>query len=193
MVKELTGGDPIRARRMREDFWEFRPTHTLMMATNHKPAIRGGDHGIWRRLKMVPFTVTVQGKEVDKAMPEKLRAEHPGILAWCVRGCLDWQIHGLDEPESILQATREYHEEQDRIGAFLAENVLECPHGEVKASDLYACYCQWAERGNEWKMTQTMFGIEMQERGFRTRKSGCNIYIGIMLRSHCSDRELGEL
>src|SRR5262245_11504483 len=95
MVKELTGGDRIRARRMREDFWEFSPTHTLMMGTNHKPKIRGTDRGIWRRIRLVPFTVTVDSLQEDRAMPEKLLAERPGILAWCVRGSLDWQARGL--------------------------------------------------------------------------------------------------
>ncbi len=90
LVKELTGGDKIRARRMREDFWEFSPTHSIVLATNHKPTVRGTDHGIWRRLRLLPFTVSIPDGQADKSMPEKLRAEAPGILAWLVP-----RLHGL--------------------------------------------------------------------------------------------------
>jgi putative DNA primase/helicase len=182
MVKELTGGDPIRARRMREDFWEFLPTHTLLMATNHKPLIRGSDNGVWRRLKLVPFPVSVEDKQADKAMPEKLQGEYPGILAWAVRGCLAWQRDGLEEPRGVQTATRQYRAEQDRIGSFLEEHAIEDPTAEVRASDLYARYCEWAKAGNEFVMSQTAFGTELQERGYTVRKSGCNWYQGIKLR-----------
>jgi putative DNA primase/helicase len=183
MVKELTGGDRIRARRMREDNWEFAPTHTLVMATNHKPVIFGTDGGIWRRLKLVPFGVSVAGPRDDKAMPDKLRAEYPGILAWCVRGCLEWQRVGLAEPEVVLDATGDYREEQDRVGAFLNEYIELDPGGQIKAGELYARYAEWAKAGNEFAITQTAFGTEMRERGFRVRKTmGCNWYRGIRLR-----------
>jgi putative DNA primase/helicase len=184
MVKELTGGDHIRARRMREDFWEFPPTHTLLMATNHKPLIRGNDNGIWRRLKLIPFTVSVTGKRAIKDMPERLRAEFPGILAWCVRGCLEWQKDGLDEPKGVRNATGDYRKEQDRLGAFLEENTIGDVNGKVQAGELYTRYKNWAERSNEFVMTLTAFGTEMQERGFEEPKKsgGYKWYSGIKLR-----------
>lgn len=182
MVKELTGGDAIRARRMYEDFWEFQPTHTLLMATNHKPIIHGSDRGIWRRLKLVPFTVSVEGNEADKAMPEKLEAELPGILAWCVRGCLEWQSKGLVEPAEVLDATQEYRREQDKIGAFLDENVVRKLNAKVRASDLYARYKHWAERCNERALSSTMFGLEMKERGYEQKTSNGKLYLDIELR-----------
>jgi putative DNA primase/helicase len=123
LVKELTGGDRIRARRMHENFWEFSPTHTFMFATNHKPGIRGTDNGIWRRVKLVPFTVSVADTEADKAMPDKLRGEAKGILAWCVRGCLEWQEQGLEPPGEVVEATASYRAEQDLIGSFLEQCV----------------------------------------------------------------------
>ncbi len=89
MVKDLTGSERIRARRMREDFWEFDPTHKIILASNHKPTVRGTDHAIWRRIRLVPFAVTIPESEQDKSLPGKLLTELPGILAWCVRGCLD--------------------------------------------------------------------------------------------------------
>jgi putative DNA primase/helicase len=182
MVKELTGGDPIRARRMREDFWEFLPTHTLIMATNHKPQIRGTDEGIWRRLKLIPFEVAVTGEQAIKDMSERLRAEYPGILAWWVRGCLEWQRKGLDAPSSVRDATQGYREEQDSLGTFLEERTVEVPTGGEKASYLYTRYAVWAEAGNEAVMNRTAFGLALKARGFESKKSnGCIVYQGIKL------------
>jgi putative DNA primase/helicase len=182
LVKELTGGDRIRARRMRENFWEFDPTHKLIIGTNHKPAIMGTDEGIWRRLRIVPFTVHVEGTAADKTMPEKLLAEGPGILAWCVRGCLDWQAQGLESPQCILDATGEYRGEQDVIGAFIAERAITGPATRCKASELYASYKAWAEANREQIVSQTEFGREMDRRGFQRLKSSVIYYLGIDLR-----------
>jgi putative DNA primase/helicase len=191
MVKELTGGDRIRARRMREDFWEFTPTHTLVMATNHKPAIRGTDNGIWRRLKLVPFTVALSDDQADKAMPEKLRAELPGILAWCVRGCQDWQREGLVPPQEVVEATSAYRAEQDVLGAFLDECTYSSPQMRTKAGELFARYRQWAESGSEHVMTLTTFGLAMQERGFEKRKSlGTIQYMGVGLRAENEEADI---
>jgi putative DNA primase/helicase len=181
MIKELTGGDRIRARRMREDFWEFAPTHTLIMATNHKPLVRGRDKGIWRRLKLVPFTVSAEGTNADLKMPEKLRAEFPGILAWCLRGCLNWQTHGMKEPEDIAEATLHYKAEQDTLGTFFEEHTTIAPQCRVKAGDLYGRYRSWAEARNERVMTQTEFGTAIEERGIEKKKSGTIWYLGIGL------------
>jgi putative DNA primase/helicase len=181
LVKELTGGDAIRARRMREDFWEFRPTHTLFMATNHRPQIRGRDNGMWRRLKLFPFTVTVDGARADKTMPEKLRSEFQGILAWCVRGCLEWQRRGLEAPDEVKDATESYRREQDVIGAFLEEFTVWGPKYRTRASELYARYKAWAEAGSEYVVTQTAFGLALQELGFEKRSSNGTWYLGIGL------------
>src|SRR5262245_12321485 len=106
---------------MREDFWEFPPTHKLILCTNHKPKVRGNDHAIWRRLRLVPFVVTFAEEQQDKQLPEKLRAEAEGILAWIVRGCLEWQRQGLGAAGAVDSATREYRSEQDVVSAFIAE------------------------------------------------------------------------
>lgn len=182
MVKELTGGDRIRARRMREDFWEFSPTHTLVMATNHKPTVLGSDKGIWRRLRLIPFTVSVEDDKADKTMPERLRAEFKGILAWCVRGCLEWQQVGLNEPDVVKVATGEYRREQDRIRTFLGDETIEHVNGDVQASKLYARYRAWCEANGERSLSQTLFGESMHEAGIKREKRSSNFYLGIKLR-----------
>src|SRR5919107_5291637 len=116
LVKQLTGGDKVRARRMRQDFWQFEPTHKVFMAVNHKPEVRGTDTAIWRRIRLIPFTETIPPGEQDKKLPEKLRAELFGILAWCVEGCLEWQREGLQAPEEVRRATGQYRSEMDVIG-----------------------------------------------------------------------------
>jgi putative DNA primase/helicase len=182
LVKELTGGDRIRARRMREDFWEFQPTHTVIMATNHKPVSRGTDRGIWRRIRLIPFLVAVEGEAEDKGMPRKLRAERAGILAWCVRGALRWQEHGLAEPKAVSDATGKYRWEQDVLGAFLAEHTVRGPRYKVQCGVLYAAYKKWAEDNGEYQKSLTAFGMAMQERGIETMKSSVKWYMGIGLR-----------
>jgi putative DNA primase/helicase len=120
LLKDLTGGESITARRMREDHWTFRPTHKLFVAGNHKPHVQGNDDGVWRRIKLIPWTVTVPPGERDYRLPEKLRAELPGILAWVVRGCLRWQEVGLCEPTKVGKATSGYREESDPLGEFFS-------------------------------------------------------------------------
>jgi putative DNA primase/helicase len=97
-LKDLTGGDTLSARFLHQEFFDFRPTHKLVIRGNHKPAIHGTDEGIWRRLRLVPFTVQIPTEEQDRDLLVKLRAELPGILRWAVEGCLDWQRNGLKPP-----------------------------------------------------------------------------------------------
>ena len=102
LVKQLTGGDPITSRFLFQEYFEHRPTFKLFMAVNHKPEIRGADHGIWRRLRMIPFNVIIKDDEMDRELIGKLAKELPGILAWAVQGCLEWQRSGLGMPERLL-------------------------------------------------------------------------------------------
>lgn len=178
-VKEATGGDPIRARRMREDFWQFWPTHKLWLATNHKPVIRGTDDAIWRRICLVPFVQKFEGETADKTLPEKLRAELPGILRWAVEGCLMWQRDGLGLPDEVKNAVKEYRDEMDILGSFI-EECCEVGNGKLaNASQLYKAYKAWAEAGGEFYITQTQFGRKMRERGFEKDKQGTILYRGI--------------
>jgi putative DNA primase/helicase len=165
LVKDLTGGDPIECRRMREDFWSFLPTHKLFLAGNHKPIVRGDDEGIWRRIRLVPWTVTIPEAERDTSLPEKLRAELPGILAWAVRGCLAWQRGGLAEPESVKRATGRYREENNVIGDFFRRTVVFERDATVARRELreaHESFCQ--ENGSE-PFTARRFAGRLRERG----------------------------
>ncbi len=189
LVKELTGGDSIRARRMREDFWQFRPSHSVVLATNHRPIIRGTDHGIWRRIKLVPFVVTIPDHKQDKQLTTKLRGEWPAILRWAVAGCLDWQRNGLQAPDEVSDATSGYRADMDVLGEFIEDCCITGPNCEVRASDLYHRYRRWADARGEFVETQTKFGGRIAERGFEKKRavSGHVVYSGIGLLSEGSE------
>jgi putative DNA primase/helicase len=180
LVKELTGGDAVTARRMREDFWTFQPTHKIALVTNHKPTIKGTDHAIWRRLRLIPFTIAFTEDKQDKNLLAKLRAELPGILNWALAGCLGWQKHGLADPAEVVAATAEYRNAEDRIGEFLLERCHLNPGFRVKVTDLYAAFRHWADTHGERELSGTAFGKALGERGFE-RDAGKRWYLGLDL------------
>jgi putative DNA primase/helicase len=192
LVKSLTGGDRIRARRMREDYWEFAPSHKVLLVTNNRPEVRGTDHGIWRRVQLVPFTVTFPEGRQDKDLPARLRGEAAGILAWMVRGALEWKAAGLRPPASVLAATADFRSEEDAIGAFLAEA---CRTGSesfrCKASALYQRFRGWVsdsgEKGGLADLSQRRFGAEMTARGFKRKDSNGVWYFGVAIREEESE------
>ncbi len=189
LVKELTGGDRIAARRMREDWWEFNPTHKAILVTNHKPEIRGTDHAMWRRIRLMPFAVTFPEGRQDKTLGEKLRAEAKGILAWLVAGCVEWQARGLGTPEAVMAATNEYRTEEDRLAVFINQQCVTGNDYRIKVSALYAAYQAWCKASGEREATGTAFGRAMAERGFACGNS-------VRHRGHrsqyCSCRRLGK-
>ena len=160
LVKQLTGGDTVTARRLYGNEFEFSPEFKLWMGTNHKPIIRGRDEGIWRRMHMIPFMVTIPDHKKDKMLKHKLKKELPGILNWAVQGCLLWQIEGLKMPTKVMDAVKEYRSEMDVVSAFLGECVVKAP-GIIEAGKLYKAYADWAEENNEYKMSNTKFGKEI--------------------------------
>ena len=184
LVKQLTGGDKIKERLMRQDFFQFDPTHKLWLVANHKPVVKGTDYAIWRRILLIPFDVTISDEEKDPQLPAKLLAEGTGILAWAVRGCLEWQRQGLGAPESVKQATAAYRAESDTLAAFLAECTVAVKNGEVQASELYNVYKVWAEDNGERPINGTQFGRGLGARGVDKYTSTSNrrtFYIGIGL------------
>jgi putative DNA primase/helicase len=173
LMKQMTGGDKVRARKMRQDFFEFDPQHKIVLAANHKPTIKGTDFAVWRRIKMVPFVVTIQEEEKDKSLPEKLRAERAGILNWALRGCLDWQRHGLAEPDEVRQATAAYQAEQDTVAKFLAECCLVHPEAKVKVAALFDAYGKWS--GDKYT-SQPDFNDRVRAKGYESKQGTGGYY-----------------
>lgn len=167
-VKQLTGGDMIAARRMREDFWQFKPTHKFFVTGNHKPSVTGTDEGIWRRLNLIPFTVTIPVEERDPHLIDKLRAEYPAILAWLVDGCRRWQSSSLDRdrPAEVTEAVAQYREEQDTFGDFLGEK---CVVGEDEAritrAALRRLYDDWCKENGAAALGPQRFTAKIRDRG----------------------------
>jgi putative DNA primase/helicase len=164
-IKALTGGDPISARFMRQDFFTFQPMFKLLIAGNHKPSLKSVDEAVRRRFNLIPFTVTIPAGERDPDLFEKLKQERSGILEWAIQGCLEWQRIGLAPPSVILDATNEYLDEEDAIGRFLKER---CYLGDQSASedvsDLYASYKEWCEVGGERAMSTKRFSQNLSDR-----------------------------
>jgi len=179
VVKMLTGGDPIQARFMRQDFFEFLPTHKIVLLTNHKPVIKGTDVGIWSRVRLVPFVVSFLGRE-DTGLGEALLAEAEGILAWVVQGCLKWQACGLGSAAAIDMATAGYRDESDVLGQFLADCTVESAGARAQSSDLYKAYRSWCEEQGETPWTQKSFTRALGERDRRPVKSdGVMVFKGL--------------
>lgn len=164
-VKRLTGGDPVKARRMREDFWTFTPSHTFVMLTNHKPIVGGTDEGIWRRLRLVPWDVVIPPEERDENLGDKLAAELEAVLAWLVRGYQDWHRRGLDEPQPVVEATESYRAESDALGQFIEQRCLTGPHFTASASDLFSAWQRWCSAEGHDPGTQTAFASSLQSKG----------------------------
>jgi putative DNA primase/helicase len=184
-IKDLTGQDTITARFMRAEWFDFEPVHKLWLSTNHKPEIRGTDQAIWRRIRLVPWTVAIPPAEQDKKLPETLRGELSGALAWIVRGCLEWRRKGLQAPDEVRRATVEYRAEMDVIGAFLSECCVVDPERNVSAADLYKAYGEWCKDTGEAQVKQRRFGGQLTERGaferYRGGKSGGHRWRGLDL------------
>ena len=165
LVKDLTGQDTISARFMRAEWFDFRPTHKLWLSTNHKPEIRGTDNAIWRRLRLVPWTVAIPPAERDRKLAEKLRNELPGILGWVTRGCIDWRREGLQAPAEVRKATAGYRSEMDVLGDFLADRCFRGERLQVGKDELYKAYQMWSEAAGERMETKRKFGMLLKERG----------------------------
>lgn len=165
-IKALTGGDPITARFMHKDFFTFQPAFKLIIAGNHKPGLRNVDEAMRRRFHLIPFTVKIAPEERDPHLPEKLRAEWPGILAWAIEGCLHWQKIGLAPPAAVIDATDEYLSSEDAIGTWLAERCNLDRSLWGSSSALYVAWKAWAERNGEFAGSQRRFSQGLLGRGF---------------------------
>jgi len=191
-LKDLTGGDSLTGRFLHHEFFDFPPTHKLAIRGNHKPVINGTDEGIWRRLRLVPFGVTIPESERDRGLILKLRQELPGILRWAVAGCMEWRRVGLLPPAVVAEAVSTYRAESDTLGRFIEEQCEVQKLAQVKSSALFSEYQKFCEHGGERWLASKDLPAEMQRRGFEWKRTnaGC-LYYGLKLTSgsepHWSD------
>lgn len=194
LIKEATGDSTITARNLHQNPFQFSPQFKLWLATNHKPEIRGTDDGIWRRLILIPFTAQffeksnpdapINGPFKDKLLMTRLKNELPGILTWAVQGCLDWQKKGLNPPDLVLEATREYRSEMDVLGSYLEENTIKSSGTTTACKNLYENYKNWCQENGHSPYSKNKFGRRLYERHITkgTTPRGEKAYVGIKLK-----------
>jgi putative DNA primase/helicase len=143
VIKLLTGGDTVVARKLYEEHFEFQPQHKLVLAANHKPIVKEQSEGFWRRMRLIPFTVTIPKEKRDGELLKKLEQELPGILNWALRGCLQWQRSGLFEPRAVRRATSSYKDENDLLGEFTSLKCVLQPDAWISTPELYKHFTEW--------------------------------------------------
>jgi putative DNA primase/helicase len=191
LVKLLTGGSKrVKVRELRMPYFNLKPTFKLTMAGNFRPRISGGDkqHGIWRRILMVEWGVTIPEEERDYALGQKLEAEASGILNRMLDGLRDWCENRLVIPPEVRQATEEYRSTSDPLGRFLADCTQPAPDTErVSIGALHAVFCAWARANGEREWTSQALGRALGERGYRWQHSGVNYWCGLRLTRTVDD------
>jgi putative DNA primase/helicase len=187
LIKQITGNDAMTARFLYGEFFDFVPTFKIFMATNHKPMIKGTDHGIWRRIKLIPFTTTITPDRQDKHLEEKLLREGPGILNWLLEGTRRWCEKGLNTPALISNATEEYRSEMDVLGNFIKECCIQNPGVSIRARELFRAYQEWCEENNERACSERFLSLRLKELGLeRSRTAEARYWRGIMLKAPLS-------
>lgn len=184
IVKQMTGGteNKLTARFLYGREFEFSPEFKIVMSTNYKPVIKGTDNGIWRRVRLIPFTAEFTKENRDPQLIEKLRRELPGILNWAIAGAVGWCEEGLPPCAIIDEAGQEYRSEMDRVQQFLDDCTTRSESSSTQASTLYKCYKAWcSEQGDRFPVGSTKFFMELKRR-FKSRKTEAyNEYIGIKI------------
>jgi putative DNA primase/helicase len=185
-IKTLTGGDKLTGRYMRGDFFDFTPSHKLMIVGNHKPRLRNVDDAIRRRFLLVPFTVSIPPHERDPLLTDKLKAEWPAILRWMVDGCLEWRRDGLGVPACVHQASDAYFDDQDVVQQW-ADDWIDSsnPDAFTASRELFASWKLWAEQRNTRVGSERAFVQALADKGFRQfRTRSTRGFSGIRLKPH---------
>jgi len=182
-IKALTGGDRIAARFMRQDFFEFKPQFKLVIAGNHKPALRTVDEAIRRRFNLIPFSVTIPAEDRDPMLAKRLQSEWPGILQWAIDGCIEWQERGLCPPEAVTKATAGYLAAEDAIGAWMEERCEIDANASQFSSQLYASWKGYAEGAGEAVGPLKTFRGTLESRGFSSKHTNAGTLVyGLRVR-----------
>jgi len=183
LIKKITGNDEMTARFLYGEFFNFTPTFKIWMATNHKPVIKGTDHGIWRRIKLIPFTTRIEESKQDKELESKLQKEASGILNWLLDGAERWKKERLKTPDIILNATEEYRGEMDVIGNFLKERCIIQHDKTIRIRELYKAYSEWCGDNNEHAVSERFFSMRIKDMGYdQYRTSEARFWLGLALR-----------
>jgi putative DNA primase/helicase len=171
-IKNLTGGDPITARFMRQDFFDFSPKFKLFIVGNHKPRLGSVDEAIRRRMLLLPFAVQIPKDERDPQLPEKLWTERHAILRWCIDGCLEWQRIGLKPPKIVTDASEEYFDEQDTVKEWLEDCTRDGgPHAFTRTGELFASWKTWCESHNLKPGSEQSFSSALRDKGFQKKRN----------------------
>ncbi len=185
-IKATTSSDPIVARHLYGQLFQFGPTHTIWLAANMKPRVRDTSHGFWRRMLLIPFEQDFAGR-ADRHLEEKLLEELPAVLSWIVEGAILWQRQGLDPPRRVRAATEAYRAREDVVSTFLAERTQRSPGAEVGAADLYQAYVLHCEQVGEHALSGRYFAEELEGHGLRSERrtggpqKGRKVYRGLRL------------
>lgn len=182
-IKTITGGDPIRARFMHRDFFEFTPTFKLAVAGNHRPRLSGVGEAMRRRMHLVPFTVTIPSERRDRRLLERLMDERDGIIGWMIEGFAQWRRTGLSPPASVLQSAEDYFDDEDLVGQWIEERCVLGPAHRASARELFQSWCAWATDAGAEGGSQKTLGDALRERGFTSKKvAGQRGWLGIAAR-----------
>jgi putative DNA primase/helicase len=183
LLKEITGGDPVTARFLYKESFTFHPQFKIWFAVNTLPKVNAYDHGFWRRVRIIPFTIRFDGKNCDKELYNKLKAELSGIMNWAYEGYVQWQKIGLAPPDEVLRATEKYHQQEDVIAQFIGDCIsrTDSIENRIPAKDLCTLYSRWYDENfSEKVMSQQAFGKRMAGAGYKSEKiGGKRWYIGL--------------
>ena len=173
-IKTMTGGDAISARFLHGEFFSYKPEFKIFFFSNHKPDIKGIDEGIWRRIRLIPFVVKISDEEKDPQLPEKLRAELPGIFNWALEGCRNWQMSGLGYPDVVRAATESYRSEMNVVARFIEDSCERAKGYRVSLQSLYDRYKDWCKDNGEKECSKNQFSQNLSKLDFKSRRSGPN-------------------
>jgi putative DNA primase/helicase len=187
LIKQITGGDEMKARHLNRDYFAFMPQLKLTIAGNYRPAVKGTDEGIWNRLVLVPWGVYIPPEARDLHLSKKLMAEKSGILNRFLSGLKDWFENGLILPQSVLDATAQYREDSDPLGRFLRACTASSVGERVVSTDMHRVYCAWAKANGERAWTPQGFGKAMRERGVPSLKNSVVYWLDIRLTKNATD------
>lgn len=184
LIKQLTGGDRMACRFLYHEHFEFEPTFKIFLIANDKPAIRGEDSAMWERLKLIPFSQFIPVPERDKDLADKLQSEAAGILAWMVKGCLEWQkAKDLLEPSIVTSETSIYRSEMDLLADFLDDRCDVTRTAKVEHTTLYIAYLAWCKDNEEEAISKKSLTLELQSRNFFLKRTGNKkVWHGLSLR-----------